>query len=342
MSFNFRSTTANDESNLAGFLARTFSAKADAAFLAPALLRWKYWVPRDDFAEPRSYVLERGGSIVAHAGIWPTVLRTGAGSFCGAHMIDWAADPEALGSGVALLQRLAKRFDFILAIGGTAMTRKILPAVGFTEVTQAWRGARPLRPLLQVVHHHQRNWKLPARFVRNTVWSVWPPLPALDGWSAAEMSVTDLRAKSPPDDAPLFSQRNQGFFRYLEQCPAFRIHVYRLIQEGCERGEFALSILHKEARVVGVWPETHSHDTLRSVYALAQKVALRQSGVCEVSAGGSTVLSEAAAVEAGLRINRHSPVYMLRRTWGPEMPFEFQFADNDWLFLSSGRPDFQT
>jgi hypothetical protein len=342
MPFIFRPTTADDETSVAGFLARAFSAGSDAAFLAPGLLRWKYWIPRNDYTEPRSYVLEHGNTVVAHAGIWPMVFRNGSATFRGAHMIDWASDPQVPGAGVALVQRLSKLFDFMIAIGGTAKTQKVLPAFGFKEVAQAWRGARPLRPLSQMVHHHQRNWKLPARYVRNTLWSFRPPLPSLGSWSATEVAITDLQAEPQPQNAPLCSQRNSDFFRYLTQSPAFRLHVYKVLENGCERGQFALSILHRQARVAGVWLEKHSQDALRSAYVLAQREAVLQPGVCEISAGGSTPVSEAAAVEAGLRINRHSPVYLLRRTWGPEMPFEFQFAENDWLFLSSGRPDFQT
>jgi len=48
-------------------------------------------------------------------------------------MIDWASAEEAPGAGLVLVQTLAGIFDFILAIGGSAMTQKALPSFGFVE-----------------------------------------------------------------------------------------------------------------------------------------------------------------------------------------------------------------
>src|ERR1041384_1289592 len=108
----FRPSTTDDEAQLIEFLTRVFAAAPDAAFVMPSVLRWKYWAPRLDWPDPRSFVIEKGGRIVAHAGLWPVTVRTGAGTERGVHMIDWAADPQAPGVGVLLLQRLTKSYDF--------------------------------------------------------------------------------------------------------------------------------------------------------------------------------------------------------------------------------------
>jgi hypothetical protein len=325
----FRPTTAADEARLIEFLARAFSVSAQAAFLEPALLRWKYWTRREDYAEPRSYILERNGEITAHAGIWPISSRADGAGTRGAHMIDWASDARRPGSGAALVQRLIRQFDFMCAIGGSSMTQNVLPAFGFKEVTQAWTGARPLRPLRQMLFHQARNWKLPIRLARNTWWSLAPARHERNGWTAAEATVGEF---NPPVSCP----RGQGFFRYIERCPAIQVRLYRLLADGNEQGCFALSLVQRQARIVGIWLKATSPAALRSAYLAAQDAAARSGDACEVSAVGSAGVSEGAARQAGLRIIGRAPVYLLQKTGEPLMPFEFQLADDDEFFLSTG------
>jgi hypothetical protein len=245
-SSTFRPTTVADEARLIAFLARAFSVSAQAAFLDPALLRWKYWRPREDYPEARSYILERNGEITAHAGVWPISIRTAGVCARGAHMIDWASDASVPGSGAALVQRLVRQFDFMYSIGGSSMTQSVLPAFGFKKVTQAWMGVRPLRPLRQMLFHQTKNWKLPMRLARNAWWSVAPVHRDRNGWTAAEASVADF-------DLPVSCPRSQAFFRYIEQCPTIHVRLYRLLANSNEEGWFALSLVQKQARIAGIW-----------------------------------------------------------------------------------------
>ncbi len=162
MKSTFRPTSVDDLVPLSQFLGRVFAFGPSAPSLSPAVMAWKYWDQRDDWAGPRSYVLEKDGAIVAHAGVWPTTFGSGENAVRGIHMIDWASAKEAAGAGVALVQKLAALSDFMVGIGGTEMTRKVLPAFGFAEHTRVWRGARPLRPLRQIMTHQYRNLKLVA------------------------------------------------------------------------------------------------------------------------------------------------------------------------------------
>jgi Acetyltransferase (GNAT) domain len=332
-SSTFRPTTIADEARLVQFLARAFSVGTQAAFLDSALMRWKYWTPREDYPEARSYVLERNGEITAHAGVWPLSIRTEGICARGAHMIDWASDASAPGSGAALVQRLIRQFDFMYSIGGSSMTQNVLPAFGFKEVTQAWLGVRPLRPLRQMLFHQTRNWKLPVRLARNAWWSVVPMPRHRNGWSAAEASADEF-------DPPVCCQHSPGFFRYIEQCPTIHLRLYRLLAKGAEEGWFALSVIQKQARIAGVWLKNASSANWRSAYLATQEAAGAIAETCEISAAGSAGASEMAAQDAGFRIVRREPVYLLQKTGAPLMPFEFQLADNDEFFLSSGGPAF--
>jgi hypothetical protein len=295
------------------------------------LLRWKYWTPREDHAEPRSYILERNGEITAHAGLWPISVRTGEVCVRGAHMIDWGSG--AAGSGVALLKHLIGLFDFMYSIGGSSMTQQVLPAFGFKEATQTWMGARPLRPLRQMLFHQERNWKLPVRLVRNAWWSVTPPRWQNNGWTAEEASVVDF-------DPPVSCQRAQAFFRYVEQCPAIQLRLYRLFAKGEEGGWLALSLVQKQARILGIWLKTKSPANLCNAYLAARDAAARAGDSYEISAAGSMGMGEVAAQHAGFRIARRAPVYLLQKAGPPLLPFEFQLVDNDEFFLSAGGPAF--
>ena len=329
----FRPATEADEPRLIEFLARAFSVDTRSAFLDPTLLRWKYWAPREDYPEARSFVLERNGTITAHAGIWPVSIGTGEDRTRGAHMIDWASDPGVPGSGASLVQRLIRQFDFLFAIGGSAMTQSVLPAFGFQRVAETWMGARPLRPLRQMRFHQTKNWKLPLRLARNSWWSLSPARQAKNGWTAVEAPVAAF-------DPPLSCPRSRAFFRYLEQCPAIQLSVCRLLNNGQAEGWLALSLIQKQARIVGIWLNSSSPASLRGAYFAAQDAAARLGDACEIVAEGSAGASEAAALEVGFRMLRREPVYLLQKRGTPLLPFEFQLADNDEFFLSTGRPAF--
>jgi len=334
----FRATTQDDEPGLIAFLSSAFGTARDAPFLRAPFMQWKYWMPREDYTEPRSYVLERDGKIVAHAGLWPVTLRTPAETSRGVHMMDWASDPAAPGSGVAIVQRLLTMFDFIYAIGGTEMTRKVLPAFGFQTVMEAWIGARPLRPFRQLLAHQSVNWKLPARFVRNLVWSKTPRRASTRGWSVASADLNGVEA--PAVDTGR-AWRPNAFFRYLENCPVAKVRVYDLQRDRLAAGRVALSLCSEQARVLGVWLNQASDDALRVAYTLAQNAA---QPALEITVSGSTAESRQAAVAAGFRILQHAPVYLIRRKGNlPALPFEFQMADsNDAGFLAGDRPEFMT
>ena len=189
MKSSLRPTSIEDLDRVCQFLQQAFNTTPDAAFLDPAVMAWKYWDRRDDWEGPRAYVLERDGVIVAHAGLYPVTFA--AGEVRGIHMIDWASAKDSPGAGLALVQKLNSMFDFIYSIGGSEMTCKALPAFGFIETARQWRGARPLRPLQQILQHQRRNWKLAPRLLRNSLWALAKTSgDGLDeGWKAEEISA---------------------------------------------------------------------------------------------------------------------------------------------------------
>lgn len=335
----FRPTTAADLGPVSQFLQRVFESRADAPFLDPALMAWKYWDRRDDFEGPRAYVLERDGAIVAHAGLYPATFRAGDTEVHGVHMIDWASAKESPGAGLALVQKLAAMFDFMYVIGGSEMTRKILPGFGFVEYAAQWNGARPLRPWQQILTHQYKNWKLVPRLIRNYRWAISEP--EIDArWTAEEIQASAISGGI----SDRFFHRPPAFFEYLLRCPALRVHLYAIQLEGEPAGHFAIAVVRGQGRVAGVWLREATSETWKSALSLAQKTASGLDGVNEIAIAGTAGVSEEAAQRSGLQIAGHTPVYLLNKKGKLALPpdFQFQLSDDDGLFRDTGTAAYWT
>ena len=333
-----RATSPADAPELIPFLARFLHREA----LAPAMVDWKLWAHREDYSGHRSFVLEKSGCIVAHAGVWPIVVQTPAGPLCGCHLFDWAADARVLGAGVAIVQRIAESFDFVYGIGGSEMTQKIIPSIGFKKVGEAWSAARPLRPLMQALSHQRLNWKIPVRLMRNMIWSAVPATACPAGWTSQE-GITQGENQLPVVQAGTYIIRSEGYFRYLTRCPGAQMRVFDLFKDERRVGRMGISFLHHQARLAGIWLNRPSRDDLHATYSLAQKISLRAPDVFEIVAIGSSAVSKTAATSAGFRIRKCTPIYMMSAKSQDLSPLlEFQMAENDAFFQSIGGPAYWT
>lgn len=346
MKRTFRATTKDDLESISAFLGRIFDVDRSASFLEPSLMAWKYWDYRGDWTEPRSYVLEAGSSIVAHLGIWPMTFGTGPGAIRGIEMIDWAAARESPGAGTALLRRMDEQFDFIYSIGGSEVTRKVLPLFGFIEQCQTWRAARPVRPMRQILSHQHQNFKLAPRFARNWFWSINPRNNPVSGWKANEIFPERVDDLSIPQDptASLSSPRTSAFFQYYLRCPSIKFQLYQAENDNRPQGYFVMGVLRGQARIAGVWLRDPNPEAWRAVYSLAQSVAVRQREATEIAAAGTLGSSEEAAVQCGFRRTGTVPVYLLNRKGKLDLPksFQFQLSDNDEAFFDTGQSTYWT
>jgi Acetyltransferase (GNAT) domain len=338
MAFTCRHTTPADQDRLIGFLTRVFSSDTDNDFATPSLLQWKYWEPREDYPQARSFVLEKDGRIVAHAGFWPVKVSTGTKNENGIHLIDWAADPEVPGAGVYLLQRLSETCDFLYAIGGTEITVSILRTLGFRQIAEALVWARPIRPWRQILNHQSVDLRLPLRLVRNFWWSKTPSPTVEDGWSAVQLSEGHLKGLG------FFAkERDDSFFRYIERCPVARCLTFNVFEKDRRVGFFVMSAKWEQTRIAGVWLEDTSPRVWRAVFRLAQEAALRLTSTSEIVARGTTEACATAAAQAGMRLRARVPVMLHRKAGaaGP-LPLQFHFLDNDEFFLGSRLSGFAT
>jgi hypothetical protein len=314
--------------------------------LDPALLAWKYWDRREDWPNARSYVLEKDGAIVAHAGLWPITFGSGADAVRGIHMIDWASAKESAGAGLALVQKLSAMFDFIYSIGGSEMTCKVLPAFGFVEYGRQWKGARPLRPLLQIVTHQTRTWKLAPRLLRNSLLAMAKGSNPYESWETAEIEPREISGESYWSGASnaIFSPRPPAFFEYFLRCPVTKFRLYGIKGDRELKGHFVIGVLRGQARVAGVWLREPNQNAWAAAYFLARQAAMCLKGVNEVVALGSEGPSRAGAVQVGFRVMSGPMVYMLdkRKKLSLAPDFQFQLCDGDLAFLDSGSSSYWT
>jgi hypothetical protein len=137
---------------VAQLLKSVFGPELPPSLLSPGLLRWKFFSPRPGSTGSRAYVLCRAEKIHAHLAEWPISFLSLSGEVSTSTFFDWAARPEAKGTGVRILQHLLERHETALAIGGSAPARNLLPRMGFkphgtvdifARIVRPWRQYRP-------------------------------------------------------------------------------------------------------------------------------------------------------------------------------------------------------
>src|SRR5436190_8289717 len=212
---DFQATATSDAAALSDFLGRQFQLRAGTPALAESHLHWKYWSARPDWTGARSFTARDGGAIIAHAAAWPVRVRSADRVIPAVHLIDWAADPAYPGTGLRLLRQIGAKVPLMIATGGTEITRRTLPIIGFRPHSDLYWFARPVRPLEQALTTAERSWKSPARLLRNTFWHLSAPMTVPGGWSAQPIAPEALpeRLWPRPSAATVVTARDAGFYR---------------------------------------------------------------------------------------------------------------------------------
>jgi len=310
----------------------------------PRHLHWKCWEERADWPGSRGYVMTNQDEIVAHGTVVPLTIGSGGAQFRMAHLTDWAADPKSPGSGVALLKHIGRSVDAILVAGGSDMTQKILPALGFKPCGQATRFARPLRPL--------RRWagrKLTlrrcAQSARGLLWKWQAPWEHLRGWEARRVTPEDLAASAIPWPKPgpgstLF-ERTPELIGYYLRCPATPMEFHAAAKEGAVRGYFMLAFAPAQARIVDMWVDSADGEDWRALVQLAVQRAEWDESVVEVVSMASDPAAAQALLECGFHARGSWPLRLLacNKRDLPGAPISFRMLDGDAAYLHHGREE---
>jgi hypothetical protein len=330
---NIRPSEPADFERLVELFKRGFGMQPDALFLRMDIMQWKYWEARSDWSEPRSYVVERDGRLLAHVGVWPSVLHLEGRDQRGMQIYDWVADPSTTGAGRRLLRHMNSIFDFVYSVGGQKRAVAMLPLLGFSLIAQSWKAALPLKPWKMLRHPAYYGPRLPGRLMRNLAWSV--PRRCNPDWSFEAAEPGEL------PEAPLRMtgfQRNAEFFRYLARCPGRSCFTYRVLNRDMPAGFFVLMQVRHHVRAA-VWLDDPTPEACRAIYALAAQAARTHSELLELVVTGTSQTSADAANLAGFHIRSTAPIYVLKRgePWqGSAADIEFQITDVDGIFFDDG------
>jgi hypothetical protein len=305
-----------ERKQLVEFLLVAFQADPNAPFINPDLLRWKYDEPGPDWPDARSFAWRHEGTIQAHAALCPSVYALRSGHISASYLIDWAASRTSAGAGVSLLRALSRKFDLLLAVGGSADTQAILPKLGYRHSGDLDFYVRVLRPWRQFrTDPFPRGWKAPLRLARNALWSQasLPSPPA--GWSQRPITsfnevpqeLFDARGRFP---FPC-TQRSVKSMDYFMRCPGAAFSAGLIFKEGKPRGWYVLSRVGNQVRVADLWIDSESVVDWSAGSSLALESASKDRYICEVVTAASFPMAAEALRQAGFRRHHAEPIFLL-------------------------------
>jgi hypothetical protein len=267
---DFQPTAQCEAAALSAFLGRRFP-RAEPSFLAETHMAWKYWSVRPDWAGSRSFTARRHGAIVAHA---------------------------------------AAKVPVMIATGGSEITQRILPVIGFRPHGELCTFARPVRPLRQALATTPKTWRLPARWLRNAFWHVSSPLSLPRGWAVRPLAPEDVPPElwPQPSAATAVTARDTGFYRYFVDSPSTRHELFGLERSRALVGYCCLAFAPHVARIADLWLPSAKVEDWGAGFRAAAAVAARENDVHEVSAWASTALGKEALRRAGFRLRDRAAV----------------------------------
>ena len=339
MPFELRRSSPSDYDAIVELCCAAMDVTPAAPFLRRAHMAWKCWDEHPWWEGSRGYLLERDGRTAAHAVAWPVYLRRDGETLPALSLIDWAASEHFPGSGLILVKRLLKEVPRVFNVGGSDDTNVVLPRFGFEKTNEHHLLAKPLRPWRQMVTNPRRDWKLPLRFVRSSLWSRSGLSSPPAGWTAepvadpAAAPAAWWAARAAPRTQML---RDAAWYRYVLASPAVPFELYDLRRGGETRGFFCLSRCPGQARLADyrLLGEETAEDW-DALAALALEKARREPASAELTAWTSHDPLVAALERHGFRLLRSDAV----RCSPAELevaaghPYLFTGLDSDFAFL---------
>ena len=312
----------------------------------PDHLHWKYWQEHPDWPGARSFVLTDGEGILAHGAVIPGTLRWGAAQARTIHMIDWAARRDAVGAGVILMNHIGKMTDFLLGVGGTKQTLKIMPLMGYRHCGTITGYVRALSPWALLRGSRGPLWKRVARMTRGALWALSAPRGLASGWRARRVAidevaqVADVLAGRGPD--LVLPGRTPELIRHALGCPIVPVELHALERAGQIGGYFLLSYAPGQARLIDLRLDSQDPADWRALVHCAVREASSRGGLAELVAWSSDPQLSQAYDSCGFHARLTLPVY-LRSSGGmspPEQMLRVQMLDNDAYYLDARRGAF--
>lgn len=310
----------------------------------PRHLHWKYWRTLPEWPESCSYVLSSGKDIQAHGAVVARTCRWAGQRGRVIHMIDWAARRPEVGTGVALMKQVGQRVDFLLGIGGSPHTLKLMPRIGYQPCGEVTGYTRALSPLALLRRPTRPRWKLLPRFTRSALWSLTAPGGDVGDWQERRIEpeeVHRLASVLPRERAGMVVfERSEALLRHMLDCPIVPMELYAMEErEGRVGGYFLLSYAPGQARLADCWMESEDAADWRALVHLAVRRAQAKGGLAELVTWSSDPQLAQALEDCGFHSRLRLPIY-LRSSGGMEVPREglrIQMLENDAAYLYFGR-----
>lgn len=306
-------------------------------------LHWKYWQERPDWPGPRSFVFTDGRDILAHGAVVPGKLSCGATRARIIHMIDWAARRDAVGAGAVLMKQIGMMADFLLGIGGSAHTLKIMPLMGYRSCGTVTGYVRTLSPAGILRWPRGPRWKRALRVVRSLVWTLSAPRADMAGWQVQRIGADEVEmiAGTLPDSRPNMAllARSPELFRHVLACPIVPVELYALKKAGRVGGYFVLSYAPGQARLADLWVDSQDPADWRALVQSAVRQAKFKRELAELVAWSSEPRLSQIFDSCGFHARLALPIYL--RSSGhvpvPQQIPRVQMIDNDAFYLDFGR-----
>jgi hypothetical protein len=346
MSSQFRTTRPDDAAAVKAFLRSVFGMDASHPVVNPEQMQWKYWQDHPDWEGSRGFVMEREQEIIAHGSIIPLPCLWLDRRLRIVNLIDWAARPDSTGAGMALLKKIAQMVDGVFVAGGSEMTQKILPALGFKESVKAMQFARPIRPLRRLLTGSDRSWRSVARFSRNTMWELKAPAKHLAGWTAQRLNPdkpdgANLPWPHPTAEASAVFERSEQALAYFLKCPAAPADMYQVKKHGAVSGYFVLTRALAQCRIADAWLESDDPSDWAALYQLAVQCGKASTQVAEIATVATTKFAIQALQQTGFHERGQVALrFLLRGGSSPPQDIRYQLIDGDGAYLHDGRESF--
>lgn len=313
-----RASEQQDRPLINQLLRETLGIGETAAALHPAYQNWKYWDTHPWFESPRSRLWIAHDRPAAHVCLWPVRLETLDGQGTAFHPIDWGAKRDVPGAGLNVLQSSYVGCDAAFSIGGSDMTRKILPAFGYKPHNRVTLLYRPLHAWNPAWQTSPRDWKLPARVGRNWWQSRSIPSNLPETWTVRACSpaeIDDALWPRPKSAEEAVSHRSPALIEHVRTCPLLgKSAVYVLLKKGLQRAYFLLVQARDQVRAADYGPTHLDGETARVLGDAIQRQA-KIDFPKATSLMAMTPEDEVAQQwqDAGLLLHRHEEVRALKR-----------------------------
>ena len=329
-----RLSTPDDSVAIVSLMRSAFSLNENIPAFESLFLRWKYWGPHPLEAESRGRVIESEGSVVGHGCVWPIGLQLPEENVPAFHLIDWAADRNTPGAGMQAFRQTAAGRAAAFSIGGTQMTRKILPAFGFKPLNTMYFLWRPLSPFQPASSDTPMDWKAPARVARNLLWWLRPRVALPEPWSVSVAQPDGIPDNLWPKsrEGQVASYRSAALLAHAMTCPTVRASTCALLRRKSKPVAYFLLVQSgNQVRMADYGPADLDTETAQMLGVAAQQLARSEfRGATSALAVTSETAVREGLLSAGFRERGSEPIKVLKQDKRLKEVTAFRLTQIDW------------